>query len=85
MKTFMFYSPSNKEVIAIVANTSQEASILLIKEVENQIIKDDYYLATSCEHKYKAVAAINLESFDCLRDLQNECKLNSLENQSNEQ
>jgi hypothetical protein len=82
----MFYSPSNKEVIAIVANTSQEASILLIKEVENQIIKDDYYLATSCEHKYGAVAAtINLESFDCLRDLQNEYKLNSLENQSNEQ
>lgn len=69
MKTFIFYSPLNKEVIAIVANSGKEASVLLIKEIENKIIKDDYLLITSCDHKYGACAAsLNLETYDCIVD-----------------
>jgi len=65
-KTFIYYSPSNKEIVAIVAATSAQAKVLLIGIVAGNIIKDDYYLAASCNNEFGGSAIINLDIFDNL-------------------
>lgn len=79
MKTFIYYSPSNKEIIAIVAKTSQEAAVKVVHTISNKIIRDDYYLATSVNHVQGSIEAVDLDMFDSLKD---ESELNALENES---
>ena len=83
MKTFIYYSPSKKDVIAIVAENTLMACGLLLEETKS-IMSNDYYLTNSVEHKIGKCGTFSTEMFDTLLDAKNESELNALENQSNE-
>jgi hypothetical protein len=53
MKTFIFHSSLNKEVMVVIAKTSQEAATIVVNRVKNQIIKDDYILKGSIDHEHE--------------------------------
>lgn len=60
MKTYLFYSPSNKEVIAICAEYTAQAINILDKlnTATGKIIKDDYIYASSLKCEVGVISTV---------------------------
>lgn len=66
MKTHLFYSPANSEVVAVVADGFQQASGYLNRMLTNSgtIIKDDYIYHGSLTFADGNIATVGVKVYD---------------------
>lgn len=62
MKTYVYWSKSNNAIEAVVATNRRNADKILLEKLKSQckIIRDDYVLMTTVNHKENETGGFNM-------------------------